>query len=61
MAVFGIGTGVTFLKSLSDMSWRICIVWEYSVKGSKKRPIEEVEAIISGWLTGDEHLLEISG
>ncbi len=49
------------LRSLSDMGWRICIVWECSVKGSKKLAIEDVADAISGWLQGDENILEISG
>lgn len=49
------------LKALPEMGWRVCIVWECSIKGSKKQSIEEVAATISNWFKGDEYLLEISG
>lgn len=49
------------LEVLSGMGWRICTVWECSIKGSKKWPAEEVAAAISSWLKGDEPSLEISG
>ncbi|PID42533.1 MAG: very short patch repair endonuclease [Proteobacteria bacterium] len=49
------------LHSLSVRGWRVCIVWECAIKGSRKKPIEDVADTISEWLAGGEYLLEISG
>jgi len=39
-------------------SWRICIVWECSIRGAKKDPEKVVNTIID-WLSGTELFLEV--
>lgn len=39
-------------------NWRVCIVWECSIRGAKKDP-EKVISTIAEWLTGDELFLEV--
>ncbi|ENU18102.1 very short patch repair endonuclease [Acinetobacter lwoffii] len=39
-------------------NWRVCIVWECSIRGAKKDP-EKVVSIIADWLAGDEQFLKI--
>lgn len=46
---------------LLDLGWRICVVWECSIKGSKQKDIADVAATIADWLNGDKTLMEISG
>ncbi len=38
--------------------WRVCIVWECSIRGAKKDP-EKVVSAIADWLSSDEQFLEI--
>lgn len=40
-------------------NWKVCIVWECSIRGAKKDP-EKVVSKISDWLSGNELFLEIS-
>ncbi|WP_160255639.1 very short patch repair endonuclease [Acinetobacter indicus] len=40
-------------------NWRICIVWECSIRGAKKSPDKVVNTIID-WLSGTGSFLEIS-
>ena len=48
------------IKTLSSLGWRICIVWECSIKGANKNT-REVLARITNWLDSKEKFLEISG
>lgn len=43
---------------LLDSNWKVCIVWECSIRGAKKDP-EKVVNKISDWLSGNEPFLEI--
>lgn len=46
------------VKLLLASHWRICIVWECSIRGATKDP-EKVVNKISDWLSGNEPFLEI--
>jgi DNA mismatch endonuclease (patch repair protein) len=48
------------LQTLQLTGWRVCIVWECSVKG-KGKDIMPVTKKISSWLKGNKHFLEIRG
>ena len=39
-------------------NWRVCIVWECSIRGARKDP-EKVADTIANWLSGTETFLEI--
>lgn len=39
-------------------NWRVCIVWECSIRGARKDP-EKVADTIEDWLSGTETFLEI--
>lgn len=47
------------VELLLASNWRVCIVWECSIRGAKKDP-EKVVNKISDWLSGNELFLEIS-
>jgi DNA mismatch endonuclease (patch repair protein) len=46
------------VELLLASNWRVCIVWECSIRGAKKDPEKVVNTIID-WLSGTEHCLEI--
>lgn len=48
------------LDSLASSGWRVCIVWECSLKG-RHRDIARVSKAIEHWLRGDQNKLEIAG
>lgn len=45
-------------KSLRSAGWRVCIVWECSIKGSSKNAQTASESI-AHWLKSNESILEI--
>jgi len=49
------------LKSLSEMGYRILIIWECSLKGKNKIPFTQLMDEIEGWLYEGPQLLEIQG
>ena len=48
------------LNSLKTNGWRICIVWECSIKGADKN-IQAIANTIARWLKSNKSMLEISG
>lgn len=46
------------VELLLASNWKVCIVWECSIRGSRKDP-EKVASTIAGWLSGTVPLLEI--
>lgn len=48
------------VKLLFASNWRVCIVWECSIRGAKKDP-EKVVSTIADWLSDTEPFLEIAG
>lgn len=46
------------VELLLASSWRVCIVWECSIRGARKDP-EKVVGTIAGWLSGTAPFLEI--
>ena len=48
------------LARLSNLGWRICIVWECALKG-KNNELPSVIHKISTWLVGEKQFLEIVG
>jgi len=48
-------------KAISELKkhWRVCIVWECSIKGKTKLPLGEMTDMISNWLSTDSPFLEI--
>lgn len=46
------------IESLSSQGWRICIVWECSVRGAKK-DIPNVANTIANWIKSSELFIEI--
>ncbi|WP_432209059.1 very short patch repair endonuclease [Acinetobacter variabilis] len=46
------------VEILLASNWRVCIVWECSIRGARKDP-EKVVSTIADWLSGTEYLLEI--
>lgn len=48
------------MKALRDAGWRICVVWECSVKGAK-RNIPAITGRIDRWLKGKRKFMEIGG
>ncbi len=50
------------LNELHALGWRICIVWECSLRGKKHTAaIQETVDTISGWLRSESVWLEITG
>jgi DNA mismatch endonuclease (patch repair protein) len=39
-------------------NWKVCIIWECSIRGAKKNPEEVIDTVIN-WLTGNEIFLEV--
>lgn len=48
----------TALEGLQSAGWRVCIVWECSIKGASKN-ISKVSDAIMNWLQSNKSLLEI--
>jgi DNA mismatch endonuclease (patch repair protein) len=48
------------LQSLKSSGWRVCIVWECSMKGATK-DIQVISKTIARWLKGNHRMLEVSG
>lgn len=48
------------ISELSATGWRICIVWECSVKGANK-DIAAISEKINKWLKSDNQFMEIEG
>ncbi|EPF69349.1 very short patch repair endonuclease [Acinetobacter indicus] len=46
------------VEILLASNWRVCIVWECSIRGARKDP-EKVVSTIADWLSGTEYFLEI--
>lgn len=46
------------VELLLASNWRVCIVWECSIRGARKDPERVVNTIID-WLSGTEQCLEI--
>lgn len=46
------------IKELMASGWRICIVWECSIKGAQKN-LPAVANKIGGWLKGEKQFMEI--
>lgn len=47
--------------ALSELGWRIGIVWECALKGRTRRPPGSVVAACARWLLSGRHRLEIRG
>jgi len=51
----------TITKKLTKLGWRICTIWECSLKGKEKLPLEETIDKIDLWLKSATLTLEIRG
>lgn len=49
------------LAQLSELGWRVMVVWECAVKGRTRLTPTEIARQLSAWLVGDSHLSEITG
>jgi DNA mismatch endonuclease, patch repair protein len=49
------------LERLLDSEWRVCIVWECSLKGKYKLTEESLADQISSWLDSDRQFLILEG
>ena len=49
------------LASLRSMGWRTLVVWECSMRGTRRRSIDEIADAIADWLRGDVGEGEIRG
>lgn len=50
---------VRAIEALLSKNWRICIIWECSIKGAKTDP-QLVITTVANWLKSSESFLEIS-
>ena len=48
------------VKKLKTMNWRICLVWECSIRGADK-DLKKVIKVISDWLRSDVDFMEVKG
>lgn len=48
-------------RKLLESGWRICEIWECSMKGKGRKPLEDVMSELSEWLRGDRLYAEIHG
>lgn len=46
---------------LMENGWRICTIWECTLKGSHRKSHEDVRDLIIGWLLTDSEDMEIVG
>ncbi len=49
------------LKKLYDFGWRICVIWECSLKGKTKLPLSKILNFCDEWLKSSDRFLEIKG
>lgn len=49
------------IEALHAAGWRVLLIWECSLKGKSRLPIEEVETLTKAWLQGNEFLGNIDG
>ena len=60
-----IGSNVTRDKTSADAlhkaGWRVGVVWECALKGRQRRPVTDILASVSGWLTGSGADLTVAG
>ena len=47
--------------ALAEAGWRVGTVWECSLRGRKRVPLEEVAKHCAGWLLSAERELEVTG
>jgi len=45
-------------KKLSDLGWRVCVVWECSIRGADKDPVAVKDRIVK-WILSDSAFLEV--
>jgi DNA mismatch endonuclease (patch repair protein) len=48
-------------QTLRDADWRICTVWECSVRGTCRLGMNSVAELVAAWLDGEESALTIRG
>ncbi len=48
------------LNEIRNQGWRVCVIWECAIKGTKK-DITKVTNILIDWLGGEEAFMEITG
>ncbi len=48
-------------RELLKAGWRVLVVWECSLKGKKKLPIEKIISHITTWLHSQKRSIDISG
>ncbi len=48
------------LSEIQSQGWRVCIIWECSIKGAKGDITEAMSRVID-WLKGEEVFMEIMG
>jgi DNA mismatch endonuclease (patch repair protein) len=46
-------------KQLQSERWRICTIWECSLRGKGKLPADEVLSRCARWLESENHILDI--
>ena len=46
---------------LGELGWRVCIIWECSLKGKTRLSIEDVSSLLSSWINSTKSRLEICG
>lgn len=49
------------VSTLSENGWRVLIVWECTLKGTDRRPVDDLVTDISGWIKGSEAFSVIEG
>ena len=49
------------LQLLQEMGWRLCVVWECSLKGKKSASVEDICRLLTSWITSSETRLEVYG
>ena len=49
------------VKQLRSMGWRVLTIWECSLKGKSRLPMDALTSTVSKWIKGDSAELEIRG
>jgi len=49
------------VKKLRSMGWRVLTIWECSLKGKSRLPMDALTSIVSKWIKGDSTEPEIRG
>jgi DNA mismatch endonuclease (patch repair protein) len=49
------------LKSLQELGWRTCVVWECALRGRHRLPTEQLETRLSQWLLAKEPSCSLAG